>query len=230
MVATHENKNKYKVIGKSPIRHDGVDKVTGRATYGADIKVPGLIWGDVLRSPHAHARILSIDTSKAESMDGVFAVVTNKDFPNVEEKEVSTGEDVVNLKRDQANIMAFDKVHYKGHVIAGVAAIDRNTAQEAIKNIDVKYEILKHVSDVDSAMAKDAPIILESLVGDHLGENVPNTNVAKIFRHEFGDVEEAFKNSDEVVERTFTMSMIHQGYIEPHNATAVWGQDGKINL
>ena len=163
-------------------------------------------------------------------MDGVFAVVTNKDFPNVEEKEVSTGEDVVNLKRDQANIMAFDKVHYKGHVIAGVAAIDRNTAQEAIKNIDVKYEILKHVSDVDSAMAKDAPIILESLVGDHLGENVPNTNVAKIFRHEFGDVEEAFKNSDEVVERTFTMSMIHQGYIEPHNATAVWGQDGKINL
>ncbi|MFL2665512.1 MAG: xanthine dehydrogenase family protein molybdopterin-binding subunit [Dehalococcoidia bacterium] len=230
MVATHENKSKYNVIGKSPIRHDGVDKVTGRATYGADIKVPGLIWGDVLRSPHPHARILSIDTSKAEAMDGVFAVVTNKDFPKVEEKEVSTGEDVVNLKRDQANIMALDKVHYKGHVIAGVAAIDRNTAQEAIKNIEVKYEILKHISNVDSAMAKDAPIILESLVGDHLGESVPDTNIAKIFRHEFGDVEEAFKNSDCVVERTFTMSMIHQGYIEPHNATAVWGQDGKINV
>ena len=139
MVSTRKKtEKKYKVIGSRPVRPDGVDKVTGRAKYGADINLPGMLYGRVLRSPHAHARILSIDTSKAESMDGVFAVVTNKDFPNVEEKEVSTGEDVVNLKRDQANIMAFDKVHYKGHVIAGVAAIDRNTAQEAIKNIDVK--------------------------------------------------------------------------------------------
>ena len=106
MVATYDTKTDYKVVGKSPIRHDGLDKVTGRAVYGGDVKVPGLIWGDVIRSPHAHARIKSIDTSAAESMDGVFAVLTHADFPVADEREISAGEDVVNLKRDQANVMA----------------------------------------------------------------------------------------------------------------------------
>ncbi|MDA1278794.1 MAG: xanthine dehydrogenase family protein molybdopterin-binding subunit [Chloroflexi bacterium] len=230
MVATYEPKTDYKVIGTNPIRHDGLDKVTGRAIYGGDVKAPGLIWGDVLRSPHAHARIKSIDTSAAEAMDGVFAVLTHADFPAAEEREISAGEDTVNLKRDQANVMADDKVHYKGHVVAAVAAVDRNTAQQAANAIKVKYEVLKPVSSVDAAMSKDAPIILESLVGDHLGERVPNTNVARIFRHEFGDVDAAFAASDLVIERTVTMSMIHQGYIEPHNATAIWAQDGNLTV
>jgi CO/xanthine dehydrogenase Mo-binding subunit len=230
MVATYDTKTDYKVVGKSPIRHDGLDKVTGRAVYGGDVKVPGLIWGDVIRSPHAHARIKSIDTSAAESMDGVFAVLTHADFPVADEREISAGEDVVNLKRDQANVMAHDKVHYTGHVVAAVAAIDRNTAQEAANKIKVEYDVLTNVSDVDTAMAEDAPIILESLVGDHLGEDVPNTNIAKVFRHEFGDLEQAFDRSDLVIERTFSLSMIHQGYIEPHNATAVWAEDGNITV
>lgn len=230
MVATYDTKTDYKVVGKSPIRHDGLDKVTGRAVYGGDVKVPGLIWGDVIRSPHAHARIKSIDTSAAESMDGVFAVLTHADFPVADEREISAGEDVVNLKRDQANVMADDKVHYTGHVVAAVAAIDRNTAQEAANKIKVEYDVLTNVSDVDTAMAEDAPIILESLVGDHLGEDVPNTNIAKVFRHEFGDLEQAFDRSDLVIERTFSLSMIHQGYIEPHNATAVWAEDGNITV
>jgi len=230
MVATFETKTDYKVIGNSPIRHDGLDKVTGRAIYGGDVKAPGLIWGEVLRSPHAHARIKRIDTSAAEAMDGVFAVLTHDDFPTADEREVSTGEDVVNLKRDQANIMADKKVHYKGHVVAAVAAVDRNTAQQAANAIKVEYDVLTPVSNVDDAMADGAPVILEGLVGDHLGEEVENTNVAKVFRHEFGDVEDAFANSDIVIERTVSMSMIHQGYIEPHNATAIWAQDGNITV
>ncbi|MBG81940.1 MAG: xanthine dehydrogenase family protein molybdopterin-binding subunit [SAR202 cluster bacterium] len=230
MVATYETKNDYKVVGNTPIRHDGLDKVTGRAVYGGDVKAPGLIWGEVLRSPHAHARIKKIDTSTAEAMDGVFAVLTHSDFPTVDEREVSTGEDVVNLKRDQSNIMANKKVHYKGHVVAAVAAVDRNTAQQAANVIKVEYEVLSPISNVDDAMADDAPIILEGLVGDHLGEEVENTNVATIFRHEFGDVDNAFANSDIVIERTVSMSMIHQGYIEPHNATAIWAEDGNVTV
>jgi CO/xanthine dehydrogenase Mo-binding subunit len=230
MVATYDTKTDYKVVGSNPIRHDGLDKVTGRAVYGGDVKVPGLIWGDVLRSPHAHARIKSIDTSVAEAMDGVFAVLTHDDFPTAEDREISAGEDVVNLRRDQANIMAHDKVHYKGHVVAAVAAADRNTAQEAASRIKVEYEVLPVVSDVDAAMADNAPIILESLVGDHLGEDVPDTNIARIFRHEFGDLDDAFAGSDLVMERTFSLSMVHQGYIEPHNATVIWAEDGSITV
>ena len=230
MVATYEAKTDYKVVGKNPIRHDGLDKVTGRAVYGADIKVPGLIWGDVIRSPHAHARIKSIDTSAAAAMDGVFAVLTHADFPTADERDIEAGEDTVNLRRDQSNIMADGKVHYKGHVVAAVAAVDRNTAEEAASRIKVEYDVLTNVSDVDAAMADNAPIILESLVGDHLGEDVPNTNIARIFRHEFGDLEQAFAKSDLVIERTFSLSMIHQGYIEPHNATAIWAEDGNITV
>ncbi|MCH8228743.1 MAG: xanthine dehydrogenase family protein molybdopterin-binding subunit [Chloroflexi bacterium] len=230
MVATYDAKTDYKVVGTNPIRHDGLDKVTGRAIYGGDVRVPGLIWGDVIRSPHAHARIKSIDTSAAEAMDGVYAVLTHADFPVVDEREIEAGEDVVNLKRDQSNIMADDKVHYKGHVVAAVAAVDRNTAQEAASKIRVEYEVLANVSDVDAAMAENAPIILESLVGDHLGEDVPNTNIARIFRHEFGNLEQAFAKSDLVIERTFSLSMVHQGYIEPHNATAIWAEDGNITV
>ena len=230
MVATYDTKTDYKVVGTNPIRHDGLDKVTGRAIYGGDVRVPGLIWGDVIRSPHAHARIKSIDTSAAEAMDGVYAVLTHADFPVVDEREIEAGEDVVNLKRDQSNIMADDKVHYKGHVVAAVAAVDRNTAQEAASKIRVEYEVLANVSDVDAAMDENAPIILESLVGDHLGEDVPNTNIARIFRHEFGNLEQAFAKSDLVIERTFSLSMVHQGYIEPHNATVIWAEDGNITV
>ena len=230
MAATYDTKTDYKVVGKSPIRHDGLDKVTGRAIYGGDVKAPGLIWGDVIRSPHAHARIKSIDTSAAEAMSGVFAVLTHADFPAAEDRDIAAGEDNVNLKRDQSNIMADGKVHYRGHVVAAVAAVDRNTAEEAAQAINVEYEVLAPVSNVDAAMADNAPIILEDLVGDHLGEDVSNTNVARVFRHEFGDVDDAFANSDIVIERTVEMSMIHQGYIEPHNATAIWAEDGNLTV
>ncbi|MDA0231857.1 MAG: xanthine dehydrogenase family protein molybdopterin-binding subunit [Chloroflexi bacterium] len=228
MVQTYEPKSDYKVVGTRPIRHDGLDKVTGRAVYGADVKVPGLIWGEVLRSPHAHARIKSIDTSAAEAAPGVYAVATNADFPDPRAGEIDSGEDVVNFERDTKNLLAKDKVLYKGHAVAAVAAVDRNTAIEATKLIKVEYELLKPVRNVDEAMAKGAPILMEDLVGDDLGEDVRNTNVARHFRHEFGEVEKGFADSDLVVERTFTLQMVHQGYIEPHNATAIWDESGHV--
>ncbi len=228
MVQTFEPKSDYHVVGRSPIRHDGLDKVTGRAVYGGDVKVPGLIWGEVLRSPHSHALIKSIDTSAAEKMPGVFAVATNADFPSPKAGEIDTGEDVVNFERDTQNLLAKSKVLYKGHAVAAVAAVDRNTALEATKLIKVVYEKLTPVRNVDEAMAKNATILHDNLVGDHLGEDVKKTNVARHFRHEFGDVEKGFAASDLVVEREFTLQMVHQGYIEPHNATAIWDESGHV--
>ena len=134
MTINFSSKKKYKVIGNNPIRHDGYDKVTGRAIYGADVKLPGLIWGEVLRSPYAHAKIKSINTSKAEKFDGVFSVITSKDIPinsNYDDNHIKNLQKRMpnmNLKRDVDNILASEKVLYKGHPVAAVAAKDRNTA------------------------------------------------------------------------------------------------------
>ena len=185
MVATFEPKKDYKVVGTRPIRHDGYDKVTGKAIYGADFKLPGLIWGAVARSPHAHANIISIDTSEAEKMDGVLAVITHKDMPKAESKMVDLGEGSVNFKWASEKLMANKKVIYKGHPVAAIAAIDRNIAEEAARKIIVKYEILESVTNVVDAMKENAPIILEDLIGDDLGEKVHDTNMSEHIRHDF---------------------------------------------
>ena len=152
MVELFENKANYKVIGTRPVRHDGVDKVTGRAVYGADVKVPGLIWGEVLRSTEVHAKIKSIDTSDAEKFPGVIAVMTHDDLATPGRDTTRNG--LNDVDREFFNIMAKDKVMYKGHVVAAVAAIDRNTAQEAVRKIKVVYEKLQPVTNVDDAIAK----------------------------------------------------------------------------
>ncbi len=236
MTTNFEYKKDYNVIGTNPIRHDGYDKVTGRAIYGADVKLPGLIWGEVLRSPYPHARIKSIDTSKAEKMSGVFSVITSKDIPINQNKNNDNLDQIqkrvlnVNLKRDVDNILANDKVLYKGHAVAAVSASDRNTAKEACKLIDVEYEILEPVKNVDESIDKNAPILLEDLEADHLGKIVTNTNIAKHFRHELGNADNDFKNSDYVLEKEFNLQMVHQGYIEPHNATAHWDENNHLSL
>ncbi len=230
MVATFEPRQEYRVIGTRPIRHDGYDKVTGRAIYGADVKMPGLVWGDVLRSPHAHAIVKSVDTSEAEAMPGVLAVATNADMPQLEGGVVDLGEGTVNFKWASDNILASDKVVYAGHVVAGVAALDRNTAQEAVNRIKVEYEVLPSATNVDDALAEDGPVILPDLEGNDLGEKVSNTNMAAHNRHEFGDPEKGFEESSLVVEQEFKLQMVHQGYIEPHNATAFWDEDDRIRV
>ena len=160
-----KDKKEYKVIGTRPIRHDGIEKVTGRALYSADVKLPQLQIGAFLRSPYAHAKILSIDTTEAEKHSGVTAVVTGKDFEVGENKEIEIGEGIANFKFDSMNIMAKDKVLYKGHAVAAVCASDLNTAEEAIKKIKVKYEELKPVLSVDEAISQSAKILHDDFVG-----------------------------------------------------------------
>ncbi len=220
----------YDVVGTRPVRPDGVDKVTGRAQYGADIKLMGLLHGVVVRSPHAHARIKSIDTSAAEALPGVRAVVTGRDLPQDGSPEVQVPGWRYNRYKSN-NILAGDKVLYEGHAVAAVAAIDPNTAEEAAALIKVEYEELPPVMTVRQAMEPDAPLLHDDLFTDELGETADKpSNVAQHFRFEMGDLEKGFAEADLVVEREFETASVHQGYIEPHSATALWNMDGRLNV
>ena len=233
MVTTFDHTGKsYKVIGTRPVRHDGLDKVTGRAVYGADIKLSGMLWGAVLRSPHAHAYIKSIDTSKAAAIPGVTAIMTSEDLPEVPSKVIDLGESSTNPKWASDNIMASQggKVLYKGHAIAAVAATDRYLAEAAVAAMEVEYEVLPSVTDVAAATAPGAVVLLPTLVGSDLGEPIRDTNIANHFRHEFGDFEKAFASAKHTVEGEFSLQMVHQGYIEPHNATAIWDEEDRIKI
>jgi CO/xanthine dehydrogenase Mo-binding subunit len=229
--ATNGNGKPYKVIGTRPIRHDGVDKVTGRAKYGADIHLSGLLAGVVLRSPHAHARIRSIDASKALALPGVRAVVTHKDLREPGDRVVELGEGAVNLRELSNNILAADKVLYKGHAVAAVAADSVHIAEEAAGLIKVDYEVLPAVLEVRSAMQPGAPLLHDHLLTDELGKPASKpSNIAKHFRFEKGDVAQGFSRAKVVVEREFHTATVHQGYIEPHNATALWNADGHVTV
>lgn len=230
MVTTFEPKREYKVIGSRPIRHDGVDKVTGKAVYGADIKLPGMIWGAVLRSPHAHARITKLDVSAAEAMPGVHAVATNADLPSPESKMIDLGEGATNLKWACDNILASDKALYAGHAVAAVAAIDRYTAEEALRAIDVEYEVLQAATNVEDAISPDMVAIHDEFVDSPGAKESGHANYVREFRHEFGDPDSAMAGADHVKSGEFKMQMVHQGYIEPHNATAVWDQSGRLKV
>jgi CO/xanthine dehydrogenase Mo-binding subunit len=223
--------HKFKVIGTRPIRHDGVDKVTGRAKYGADISLPGMLHGKVLRSPHAHARIKSIDASAALALPGVKAVITGKDLPDLAAGAQQMGEMVINPRYLAMNIMARDKVLYNGHAVAAVAATNPHIAEEALSLIKVEYEELPPVLDVRKAMEEGAPILLPDLRTSGTPEKSDKeTNIASQVRFARGDLEAGFKAADAVVEREFKTSMVHQGYIEPHNAVAQYNADGHSTI
>ena len=131
----------YKTVGKRPIRHDGVDKVTGKAIYGADIHPPGLVYGKILRSPHAHAQIKRLDTSKAEAHPEVLAVVTHTDLPWTDDRLTQVGEDlVISLRYLATSVLASDKVLHKGHCVAALAATNPHAAEEALGLIEVEYD------------------------------------------------------------------------------------------
>src|SRR5439155_10810646 len=146
-------------VGTRTVRPDGVDKVTGRARFGADFNLPGQLVGRVLRSPHAHARILSIDTSKAERLPGVKAVVTRADFPDQSSEFIPAGEMMMNYRDVVRNVMAREKALYEGHAVAAVAATSTAVARRALKLIDVQYEVLPPVIDVVDAMQPAAPLL-----------------------------------------------------------------------
>src|SRR5512138_3527528 len=138
MTPAENGRRSYQVIGTRPARHDGTDKVTGRALYGADIRLPGMLYGAVLRSPHGHARILSIDTSQAEKLPGVRAVITSADLPSLQDKIAELGEGVINLRYQSSQILAREKALYYGHAVAAVAATSVHVAQEALDLIKVE--------------------------------------------------------------------------------------------
>ncbi|MGE0605729.1 MAG: xanthine dehydrogenase family protein molybdopterin-binding subunit [Pirellulales bacterium] len=221
----------YKVIGTRPVRHDGVDKVTGRAVYGNDVQLPKMLHGKILRSPHAHAKIKKIDTSAAEKLPGVHAVVTAADLPGLKDKIAELGEGAVNLKHLGGNCLAHGKVLYKGHAVAAVAAINPNVAEEALALIKVDYEPLPVVLWVLDAMKPDAPLLHDDVRTDMMGKLADKpSNVSKHLHFEIGNVEDAFKKSDVVIEREFKTASVHQGYIEPHVATANWNADGQLTI
>src|ERR1041385_6031281 len=190
----------YKWVGTRPFRPDGVPKVTGRALYGADLAMPGMLAGRILRSPHAHARLRSIDVSKAAALPGVKAVVTSADFP--EQKFAYVGPERVaqNFWHMTRNIMAREKVLYEGHAVAAVAATSKAIADEALALIKVDYEVLPHVIDVDEAMKPDAPLLFEDMVTRGVEPPPKPSNIAKCNIFTLGDVEAGFKAADEIVE------------------------------
>lgn len=232
MASSKTEGRKYKVIGTRPIRHDGADKVTGRAIYGADFRISGMVHGKILRSPHAHATIKSIDTSAAQQHPGVLAVTTGADFPDLKDKIADLGEGAVNLAHLGANVLAHHgKVQYKGHAVAAVAAVSPNVAEEALALIKVEYQPLPSVIWVLDAMKDDAPLVLEGVTTKSMGKKSDKpSNVAAHIHFETGDVDEAFERADVVVEREFKTASVHQGYIEPHVATALWNEDGHVTI
>ena len=165
MTAKSPNKNSgFRVIGTTPIRHDATDKVTGQARYGADVTMPGILYGKILRSPYAHAKINSIDATKALALDGVKAVVTSADLPVLSGRPIDVAEGApLNPRFLSNNVLANGKVLYKGHAVAGVAATSVHIAEAALSLIEVDYEVLTPVLDGNEAMEPGAPILHDRL-------------------------------------------------------------------
>ncbi len=220
-----------KVVGTRPIRPDGVDKVTGRALFSADTRSAGMIWGKIKRSPHAHARIVSIDTSKAEALPGVRAVVTSADFPEISSEMAFVGEGPMNFRDLSDNIMARGKVLYEGHALAAVAATTQAIADEAIALIDVVYEVLPHVIDVDEAMRVDAPVLHADMFTTGVNPKPATpSNIAKVVTFKKGDIDAGFAAAEVIFEDSYTTKPVHQAYIEPHACLATYNPDGQVTI
>ncbi|HEY4635795.1 MAG TPA: xanthine dehydrogenase family protein molybdopterin-binding subunit, partial [Rhodospirillales bacterium] len=221
----------FKVVGKRNLRPDGVDKVTGRAKYGADLILPGMLYGRVLRSPHAHAIIKKIDISKAAKLPGVKAIVTRDDFPDQPKSKPPYGPIVHDLWDATRNIMAREKALYDGHPVAAVAAVSDSIAKQALKLIKVDYQVLPHVINPVEAMAADAPILHEHqlTIGVDPAPTKPS-NVFRVLKAEKGDLAKGFAEADVIVEREFNTKAVHQGYIEPHACVASASEDGNVEL
>src|SRR5271157_517493 len=228
---TYISKEFQKVVGTRPIRPDGVDKVTGKANFGADMVMPGMLWGKVKRSPHAHARILAIHTEKARALPGVKALVTWEDFPPIPSEEAFVGEGPMNFRDLSRNCMARDKVLYDGHAVAAVAATSPAIAEEACELIEVDYHVLPHVIDVEEAMKPDAPILHDDLFTQGVEPKPTHpSNVAKMIGFTKGDLDAGFREADVIIERRYTNAPVHQAYIEPHACVVSVAADGQTTI
>ncbi|MEE2658600.1 MAG: xanthine dehydrogenase family protein molybdopterin-binding subunit [Candidatus Latescibacterota bacterium] len=219
------SRKEYEVVGKRPFRHDGADKVTGKARYGADITLPGLLHGKVLRSPHAHAWIRDIDTRAALEVEGVRAVITSADFGDIDAFDQTWAWQC-------RNILARERVFYKGHGVAAVATTSAQAAEEALECIQVTYEELPAVFDGEQAMSGTVPELHEGLqeLMDPEAEEPWPANVGNRYEFELGDPDAGFSEADVIVENDIVTKAVHQGYIEPHSGTAMWHEDGRLTI
>jgi xanthine dehydrogenase molybdenum-binding subunit len=218
----------YRVIGTRPLKPEDLEKVTGRTLFAGDFSLPDMLYGAVLRSPHAHARIRSIDTRAAESLPGVTAVVTAEDFPAA---AYHLDEDNPGSYFQTCNVLARDKTLYFGHALAGVSAVSLELADKALALIKVDYEVLPPVMEVDFAMQADAPVLHDFLRTDELGVRADRpSNVAVHAQFQRGDLEKGFAAADVVVERQFNTATVHQGYIEPQSTVVLFGEDGHLTV
>jgi CO/xanthine dehydrogenase Mo-binding subunit len=225
------DKDMLRVVGTRPIRPDGVDKVTGRANFGADMRMPGMLWGKIKRSPYAHARIVSVNTDKAMALPGVKAVTTRADFPDIPPDKRVIGAAPHNLWDLSRNCMAKGKALYEGHAVAAVAAVSPAIAEQALDLIEVEYEVLPHVMDVEAAMAPNAPVLDDNIFTSGVEPRPTKpSNVAKMVRFAKGDVEAGFREAEVVIERRYTTQPVHQAYIEPHACVVSVGSDGQTTI
>jgi CO/xanthine dehydrogenase Mo-binding subunit len=228
---TYISKADLKVVGTRPVRPDGVEKVTGRAVFGADMALPGMLVGRVKRSPHAHAHIMSIDTHKARKLPGVKAVITSQDFPDIASEEAFVGEGPMNFRDLSRNCMARGKALYEGHPVAAVAATSAAIAERALELIEVTYEVLPHVIDVEDAMKPDAPVLHDDMITQGV-EPAPTaaSNIAKRVQFVLGDVTKGWAEAEVVVEGRYTTQPVHQAYIEPHACLVTVNADGQCQI
>ena len=220
----------FRVIGRRIPKVDALAKVTGRAQFGADVALPRMLTAKVLRSPHAHARIVRIDTREAEALPGVAAVITRDDFPEItpgtpRAYATATAHD----HYASCEVMARDKVLYHGHTVAAVAATSEAIAEAALALIQVEYEILPYVLDAIDAMQPDAARLHDDLYAQTAtGPETAPSNVAEHLEMGRGDVAKGFDEADVIVERTFRTQVVHQGYIEPDSEAASVQEDGSV--
>jgi CO/xanthine dehydrogenase Mo-binding subunit len=225
----------HKVIGTRLPKVDALERVTGKAAFGADLNLPGMLWAKIVRSPYPHARIKKIDTSKALALPGVKAVITAQDLPPLEKGATAplVGEVSISLSAIREITMASDKARYHGQAVVAVAAVDPFTAEEATKLVEVEYEVLPVVEDVLEAMKPDAPLVHEDLFTEEEGkrEKAPRpSNIAAHMVYTRGDVEAGLREADVVREHTYRTQMVHQGYLEPQACAARVEPDGKVTV
>src|SRR5262247_864513 len=212
----------YTTIGQPTTRVEGQEKVTGAMRYTADVTLPGTLWGRALRSPYPHARIIHIDTSRAQQVPGVHAVLTGADV-----RGIRYGRRLFDVP-----VLAEDRVRFAGERVAAVAAADRDAADEALALIDVEYEELPTVFDPLEALGEGAPI-LHPEVNSYIGLPKPLDKPSNAFARDTwgkGNIDEGFAQADLIIENTFTVPRQHQAYLEPHSCLVWLDDQGRVQV
>ena len=228
---TDNSNNTFFTIGNRPIRHDGVDKVTGKAKYLSDIEFSLMLYGKILRSPHAHAIIENIDYSKAIEDPEFKALVTHQDLLITQSSDKTNNSTQVSTKLLDENILAKNKVFYVGHPILAVASSNTHYAQEILDLVQIKYTVLQPITNINESLDKNAPKLHDGFIPPvNLNSKISSQNITNHMQFNLGDFSSSIKECDNVFSDSYSTSTVHQGYIEPQNATAIWNDDDKLTI